>query len=186
MHSVSSSADPPTSLYLWLHTNTFTQTPLPHFLCAPTRGSCIKFSMFLVNLVPDTRSLQLFPKTGPHQELAKNAVQELFLYFSCLSSPFDKVEILIILCLKHTLAVPRSNGLWWGRAGVTSLQHFTCFTEHSEHSLLQQHLDPEHSSEADGHVNGKYCWKWKKSLPSKESFLIYTLPHTEWESISFA
>lgn len=162
-----------------LCTSDYTQTSLPHFLCAPTRGSWIKFSVFLVNLASDTRSLQLFPKTVPHHELAKNPVQELFLYFSCLSSPFDKAETLITLCLKHTLAMPRSHELWfsrfsrglqvWGRAEVTSLQqHFTCFTEHSEHSLLQQHLDPEHSSEADGHANGKYCWKWKKSLPSKE------------------
>lgn len=57
----------------------------------------------------------------------------------------------------------------WCSAGVTNLQqHFTCFTEHSEHALLQLHLDPEHCSEADGDANGKYYWKWKKSLPSKE------------------
>lgn len=139
----------------------------------------MKFHVLLVNLLSDTRSLQLFPKTVPHRELAENPAQELFLYSPCLSSPLDKLETLITLCLKHTLAMLRSNGLWfssfsrgpqvWGRAGMTSLQqHFTFFTEHSEHALLQQHPDPKHCFEADGDVNGKYCWKWKKSLPSKE------------------
>lgn len=68
--------------------------------------------MFLVNLVSDTRSLQLFLKTAPCQQLAENPAQ-LFLYSSCLSSPLDKVEPLITFCLKHTLAMPLSNRLWF-------------------------------------------------------------------------
>lgn len=142
--------------------------------------------MFLVNLVSDTRSLQLFSKTVPPQELAENPAQELFLYSSCLRSLLDKVETVITFCLKHTLGITSMDSDFqalaedsrvWGSAGVTCLQqHFTCFTEHSEHALLQQHLDPEHFSEADPDANGKYCWKLKNpSFPKKFPYLHFTI-----------
>lgn len=138
------------------------------------------------------------PKTAPHKELAENPVQELFLYSSCLSSSLDKAEILMTFCLKHILAMPHSNGLWFssfsrglqclGSTGAISLQqHFTSFTEHSEHAFLQQHLDSEHCSEVDGETNGKILLEMEKKIPLfQTSFHIYTLPYTEWESICFA